>query len=440
MKWLASCFVTTTLLLGAPLALADRDLIGQITRLYRAGQIDEAYKLARKHLPEARGDPVFDYHYALAAIDSGHIRQGLIALERLLRHQPDHLGARLELARGHFLLEQYGRARLEFHQALASNPPAEVAASIHRFIQAIQRRESGGRTTADLYLELGLGYDSNIGSAPSAAGYTSRLGTGTLDEASLAIDGHYYRLAGGVTIDHPLRAGATLFGSLHLHQRRHETTRRFDTDTLDLQGGLLLPIGPGYLKAGIAWQRYAIGHARYYESSAVNGELGWQPAPETRLAGFLQAAKIRFFAEGYPDSRQQTAGASLQHRLAIPLHPTVFCTLYGGTERANSGRSPTRFRVDRAILGIHIGSRLAIGPGFSLDLMIQRQQSRYREKDPFFLENRTDEYRNYSLGVGYRLDRRWSLHATLDYTEGRSNLALYRYYRTQAGISVRYEY
>jgi hypothetical protein len=60
------------------------------------------------------------------------------------------------------VLGEDARAREEFEAVTRLNPPPGVQAQIDRFLDAIRSRESRFRTTANLYLEIGLGYDSNI--------------------------------------------------------------------------------------------------------------------------------------------------------------------------------------------------------------------------------------------------------------------------------------
>ncbi|MCF6354523.1 MAG: tetratricopeptide repeat protein [Candidatus Polarisedimenticolaceae bacterium] len=441
MRWLRLCFITTYLLIfNISSAFAEADVINKIIKLYHAGQINDAYKLAEKHLLEAGNNPAFDYHYAIAAIDSGHISQGLFALKRILALHPDDQSARLELARGYFLLKQYDRARQEFIKVLDSNPPAEVKVNINQFMDAIRLRETGRKTTTGLYMELGLGYDSNVSSAPSAAGYTDRFGIGTLQGASLSMDDNYSSFATGVTIHHPLKPGVALFGDVNISQRSHEDISEFNIGIFDIQSGLIFSGDQGYFRIGMEWQNYEIGHDRYREMIAMNGELSWQPAVQTRLTGFLQLAGMKFLTQKHLNSRRQMGGAGFQHVFAGGLQPVVFGSLYGGAERARDNLALAESAIDRDIYGLSIGNQLTISPQLSLDFTVWLQKSRYLEDNSFFLIKRKDEYRNYSLGITYRPSRQWAIRSNLGYTEGRSNIEIYKYYRAQVEMSIRYEY
>ena len=91
------------------IALAQYDL-QELIRL-QGESANAAFSYAQKHRAEQEGDPDFDFYYGVAAIDTGNVSQGVFALERVLAVQPNNHAARLELARGYFILEEYARAR-----------------------------------------------------------------------------------------------------------------------------------------------------------------------------------------------------------------------------------------------------------------------------------------------------------------------------------------
>ena len=77
------------------------------------GKAQEAYELGKRIVRQA-GDMSFDRYFGVAAIDTGNVSEGVRLLEEYLKAKPDDLVARLELARGYFLLNDNARARTEF--------------------------------------------------------------------------------------------------------------------------------------------------------------------------------------------------------------------------------------------------------------------------------------------------------------------------------------
>ncbi len=153
-------------LAGTLLALPSWALdVGALRQAYESGRAQQAYDLALIDLEEGEGDPAFDFYYGVAAIDSGHLNEGVFALERVLLVQPGHLRARLELARGYFLLREDSRAQQEFKAVLAQNPSENVRANVQRFMDAIRLREGRYRPTSSAFVEAGFGHDTNVSSS-----------------------------------------------------------------------------------------------------------------------------------------------------------------------------------------------------------------------------------------------------------------------------------
>ncbi len=442
MKWLRLGVVLVCLLaFSVSLAYAKTDFINEISRLYDAGQRGEAYALAEQHLLEAEGDPLFDYYYGLLAIDSGHLDQGVFALERVLMFRPNYHRVRLELARGYFLLEQYDRARQEFTKVLDANPPAEVKENIKQFMDIIRLREAGYKTTVNMYAEAGTGYDTNVNSSPSAANFSSpTLGPGTLSGTSVAIKDSYYNTAFGVSVMHPVKPGVFLFGDASTTYKSFEDTPDFNLRSVDLRGGLILSNDKTRLKIGLQWQDFEVGHDRYREMSAINSDIRWQLNDQTMLTGFAQLADMNFLTNKSRDSWQQMAGVGFQRLFSMRYRPVLFASLYGGAERSRQDTAVAEELVDRDIYGFNIGTQLTITQKLSLSFVMALQESRYRIEDSIFLIKREDEYRNFSIKGAWKLCKQWAVGANLGYTENDSNISINRYYRTQAGMTIRYDY
>jgi len=121
------------MLLSSALCAAPAD---EVRKLLEQGKPDEAYRAA-KLMPGELGNPPFDFYFGVAAVNNGKASEGVMALERYLLNFPDNQTARLELARGYFLLSDDGRARDEFDAILATNPPAEIAKVVREYLAAL---------------------------------------------------------------------------------------------------------------------------------------------------------------------------------------------------------------------------------------------------------------------------------------------------------------
>jgi hypothetical protein len=429
------------LILGAQSGQGATDYLREIAQLYNSGRAEAAYNLAGQHLLEAEGDPTFDFYYGLAAIDSGHLSQGVFALERMLLSQPANQRVRLELARGYFLLEQYDRARKEFRKVLDTQPPEKVRANIQQFLDLIRLRESRYRTTAGYYVELSTGYDSNVNSAPSIAGFDSPVfGPGVLDNSAVSQEDGYAGFEVGANIIHPLKPGLALFGNLSFSRRAHEEATEFDTRIFNTQGGISLLQGPDRYRLSLQWQKYHVGHRRYRDLLGISGEWQHNLDERTRLTSFLQYTETNFTQNELQGADQAMGGLGIMRSFPLCWQPLFFATLYLGEDRARVDSWAARAIVDRDIYGLSAGTQLTLTPKLSLTLSAQLQESRYDEEDRFFLLQREEEMRKLSLQSTWLLRPHWSLGAKAAYTENQSNISINRYHRTEAGVTLRYEY
>ena len=174
---------------------ADFDL-QHLQTLFNSYQREQAYHYASQYLAEKEGDSTFDYMYGVAAIDDGHASQGVFALERVLMQFPDDHLARLELARGYFILEEYARSRQEFEKVLTVNPPKGVRDTTETFLEQIRLKEARYRTTTGGSVALGLGSDSNVNSSTDDSNpYGDDIPPFALDTTSLQQSDTYTELA-----------------------------------------------------------------------------------------------------------------------------------------------------------------------------------------------------------------------------------------------------
>jgi len=134
------------------------------------------------------------------------------------------------------------------------------------------------------------------------------------------------------------------------------------------------------------------------------------------------------------------AGGGFQRLFPGAYRPVLFASLYGGAERARQDKAAAKSLVDRDIYGFSIGAQLTLSRNVNVSFVTSLQENRYREHDTAFLLRREDEYRNFSLKASWRPYKRWALGAKLSYTENDSNIEINRYYRTQVGMTLRYDY
>ena len=135
---------------------------------------------------------------------------------------------------------QKDATKTEFNNVLAQNPDALTKKSIKKLLTAIQKIE-GTTTTFGAYLEFGLGWDSNVSSAPDLQSIGVPVFGGLLldlGSSGKANPDHFMNLASGISFRQQLTESLAAFGSVNGNSRINGDQTAFDNSTLDLNAGL----------------------------------------------------------------------------------------------------------------------------------------------------------------------------------------------------------
>jgi hypothetical protein len=432
-------------MLGAPLLLslllsaasAQAAPADEIKALIENGNSPAAYTLGKKH-PEQLGNPAFDFYFGIAAVDSGHAGEGVLALERYVVNFPDNRQARLELARGYFVLGEDLRAREEFSDILKTSPPPDVVANINRYLDAIRARESSYRTTAGAYLEFGLGYDSNInGGVGSANVNLPNLGLVTIVPAGVEIGRSFSQAVAGANIVVPVAPGIATFGSISGDYKMHSNDREFDQGNIGAAGGFSYLSEKNLYRGTASYSNLEVDYRRFRDVSALTGEWMHQLDELQGINGSLQWADLDYSGNNdIRDSRLYSLGAGYRRAFIGRWSPML--TLSGGysVEDNLAGRDD----LGRDIYSLRVGLSGSPAPRWSVGGSLGFQSSHYAAQDVLFATTRRDSYLSADVAVGYAVSRSLSVRGELLLSSNRSNIDLYDYRRDVVAAKVRYEF
>ncbi len=410
----------------------------ELRALLERGQATAAYELGLR-APERLGDPAFDLVFGIAAVNAGKPAVGVLALERFLLLSPGDEAARLELARGYFLLGDDLRAREEFELALSRNPPAAVVRVIREHLVALRERERRDRATFSGHVEAGLGYDSN-----PRAGVDNPLitlpvvGEVTVAEQGVRAGDRTRQWGGGFRATLPVTRRVAFFAAGQADISRYPTQDDFDQALYAGSAGLQGPWRGGAWRVGASRAYQTLDRVPYRHTQGVFADLG-MPASERDAASIgFQAGRNEFSGFNVVrDSEFATAALGWRHAFAGASRPQVEAGLNFGRERnVNDDRQD----LSRDMFGARVGfSLLALGD-WSLAAGGVWQRSRYLEPDAVLQTARDDRYLAGELALSWLVMRGLSVRA--EFTEARndSNLALYEYRRRTTMLRGRYEF
>lgn len=432
----ASCLMVSPLYAAAP-------SIEDIDKLLSAGQPDAAYQLAREQRNEREGEPDFDYVYGRAALKSGHLSEGVLALERVVETQPGNARARFELATGYYLIGDNVRARREFERVMAVTASQQDKHIIQSYLASIRQRELRYQTSANAYVQLGIGFDTNINNAPSGDLVYSHLPI----SIHLGPEGTYKRdgfseLALGGNVDYPITRRVGLYGALNGVLRNYNVHESFGNNLYTGQFGMKWSYRNYFVKASLLGQQYQIDHYsnRNMYGATIEALDGFTPQYTAGVA--LSYMKMTFPRQPLRDSKQITLGATLAKRWATSGAPSVFGGVFGGKESADAQSEQARSVADRKLYGLQAGGDYKISNSVGIKLTAIGQKSKYNAGflGISSLPARNETFYSGELALSWLVNDAWKVSSGYTYSHNKSNIDMYNYSRNQYSINVRRDF
>ena len=412
-------------------------IITSAAALLREGRAEEAWQLLSSREAEFAGRQEFDLQLAIAALSSGRPNLATFALERILAANPGHAGARLELARALFALGDFERAQREFDAVLAARPPPAIRAAVLGYQAKMRSTAPADGAPLAGYVEISLGHDSNVNAASSQGSvFVPSLGADFVPGAGFQRQGdNFTALAAGVEGTRSLEAGRGLFAAADLRLRRHDEFGDFDSQVVDLQGGVRLPLAArDSLRLALNHNEFRLDHSGYRRMQSASAQWSRQLAEPTRVSVLGQASRIRYLQDELRASSSNLVVLGVGGAHTLPSRATLSGSLHAGFDKAIAERDDGDRVLRGATLAWQQAGLLRAVDAFAAASFLR---SDYRRENPVFGELRRDRLAEAVLGLAWRIAPRWELRPQIAYTDNRSNLELNEYHRSELAVSLR---
>lgn len=422
--------------------------IADMKSLIEQGRFLDAFNLGLRN-DQMIGEPIYDYYFGIAAIDSGRASLGVLALERVLLANPGNDLARLELARGYFVLQDYERAREEFTLMAGKQVPPPVRASIEKYLAAIRETDPQFRTVWRAYAEYTLGHNSNVNSQtdqgiklairdPLTSDIVALLDT-TIEQGE---ESPFSQLAVGAQLSGPVMPGIKYQLGVDWSKRQFAAIDGFDQASGTLTGGI----------------EFAGDTSRYRLFGFLN--QSWLDADRFRLtkgiavdwAKPLNKELVVRSSLSFSDLSYNQASAKPRNGELTTLNAGFSYFLGGGlkwmsdteiTLAREKNTSSTRPDIySRNILGARVAFGYQLNPRTTGSFTASLSKSFFDKPDSVDISDSRKRDQLYSLeaALQYQLTRGWSVRGELIRNDNRSTVALYRYRQTLGLIKLRYEW
>lgn len=383
---------------------------------------------------EWEGKPQFDYLAGIVLAETGDYSEAVYAFERILILKPNHHRARLELARTHYMAENWANAQANFRKVLESDPPEAVADKVDAYLNAIEKERSSQRGRFALSATAGIGYDSNVNSAT--------------DDATIDIGNLVFQLADSnrETADLFVRWGFDgAYKQPISRTRRWSTTlavedkRFFDEDEFTLTDARA---GANYAgesgkhswQAGLQYNHYWQDSDQLVKLINAQGQWQYQRSDSFSYTAFSTLGTLR-----YPGNRGRERDQLVLGGGGVWSHSPFKqrLTLYAAHEPA---RSSAADHYGRDRLGLSSQSSWRINGSQQLEGQLSLLQSSFSDQQPLFGKEREDTLLRASLTWRYALTRQLALTTQVSYRNNSSNIDLFSYDQAIAETGVRYRF
>ena len=429
--------------------------------LIKSGKPAEAYALLEPLEFERSGEVRFDYLIGIAALDSGKPDKATLAFERVLAVDPNFAGARLDMARAYYQLGDLPRAKTEFERVLTQNPPEAARVTIQKYLDTIAAHEQAQLTRITGYVEGVVGHDSNIANS-STQTFTfaptspwSGLFPGNQLPPAAKLTGTYEGVNAGAEIGHNLNANWGIFAGADLRQHGNMAQTAYDTVSTDGRVGVMYAEEQNTYKLTLTGGQLYTANSMRRDSLGVSAEWQHVLSPANQMSAFAQYGESR--AAGFPptspttDARiegntdQTVLGAGWVHVMEDGKQ-ALFGSLYLGKELdvapvispglPNGGRTDGKKRFG----GLRVGGQAAFSDQLDGIASFGYQSANYGKLNNLVMASRSEKIYDLTLGMGWHIDKLWTLRPQVAFSRKNSNISLYSFDRTDVSLTLRRDF
>lgn len=429
----STALALVALLQMAPAVAAD---LYQVQALRDVGAINEAYQLALSLYDENAGDPAFDFVFSMVAMDADHPDEAVFALERIVFGYPKDLRARLELARAHFMLEDFQQAQEQFEIVLANKPPRNVIDNINQFLAAIKRSKQQQRSKMSYYIVTRVGVDSNINGASDQDVFELNELRIILDEESKENEDAFIENQIGFDYRHKMNNRAHAFIKGQFTDKKHSSQTAFDTGSYSVNFGMSFSYPRDSFSIPIEFKHNRLNRDEYYQTTSVGLEWTRLGGPQDQYKTFLQLGKHSYADDPLQSTSYFLGAWTWQHRLeAWPI--TISGTGLFSNEDA---RYEIAKHNGKLIFGALLGIQWQLTPRQLLFVGGDRVSTFYRDFNPTLGHERTDISFGANGGWVWRFADQFTFDLRGLYQKTNSNVSIYTIDRWMVSTGVRYDF
>ena len=420
-----------------PSLLSLRALLQEARQLLQKQDPQAAYELLEPHTPSYSTAEDFNYLLGIAALDSGRPSQAVLALERVLALNPDHMLARAEIGRAFLALRETQAARREFQTVARAELAPEVQDTVSRYLAIIAELDHAPAKRWSVLLDSQVGYDTNVNFGSSLDSWVLHDGLAlTPLPSSRPQESAFYELGAQFQYTAPINGKTDWTIGSQLNQRNNPSQHNSDLGSVEVSSGLARTQGSNRYSMSIQLQQLYLDDESFRQAKGLLGQWQRDVDSRTQVGLYGQLFALDFPDQPVRDARRAVLGGTVVRGLGDSARSVVAGNVFAGKESS-------RHHIDELTFGVY-GLRAALSRNLGGDwrgsIGLSYEHRGYDGPDSFFGITRKDRQVEVHLGAERAFGRRLSVTPQIVYTRNSSTLAPSDFRRTQALVAARYRF
>ncbi len=413
------------------------DVLQQAEALIGQQQASQAYDLLAPLEDERAGDPQYDYLLGVSLLEKGEPHNAIFAFERCLAVEPKNGPCRVQMARSHLAMGEAPNARAELETIQEYNPPPEVQQLVAQYLGAINTLEKQQQRNITAYAQAGLGYDSNINSAPDDANkFASALPSFNGFTNPTSTDSAYASFAAGTGIVYKVTPLLVALADINIQARSVNADHNIDYQAIDSNFGGSYDLETFQLVTKLQGQKMWLDGKSYRD--LTGGMLQIQASVgDGQMALFTQLSQMRYDSQSVRDANRQNKGIAYSQAVDANYSPSFFVSVYTGSEDVTN---KTYDFFSQTFRGLRLGGSLVLNNSVSFNSQLSVENRKHNKAlFPLFAINREDKESSLGMGLNWRINKHLSLVPSYTYSNNNSNIAISDYNRHVVNVDLRFD-
>ncbi len=419
--------VLVSLLVASSLFASSNGDFNDGINLFNSGNYKDAYDKFNQAFKSDKSNPQISFYLGRSAYELGLYDKSLVAYERVLIHDENHIRTKLEVGRVYLMLKMFEEAKTEFYEVLDSNPPESVKENVQKILTSLEKLEE--RNFLNYSATAGIGYDTNINMNPGSEVLLDYLASSNpnLDKdgfkADDEIDASFLQEALSVNHIYDLgeRGGFYLDNSVNLYNQNYKSNKEYDVFYTSANVGL------GYLKEDykfvipLIYDKIVYGRSSLLDSISIAPKFSKQIFKTLSFNTFFKFQRKMYNKNEDKGRESDVKEAGIGFTKSIDTHYFDVSYSFLNENKTKSNSDSNSNFINKDLYNLKLSYFKNIDDLFNLNLQYNFRKSLYDDVISDIDAKREDNYKSYLVGASKDLSKSTSLLFSYNLIDNNSN-------------------